>query len=159
MPEYRQMNDQAPAPLPLDLQDQPGHLIRRAHQLAVARFVGAVGPRVTPLQYAILRTLHDRPGIDQVTLAQAVALDNSTTADTAVRLEAKGLISRELLARRQRKLLLTKAGEQLLADVGPALQQMNESLLAGLPPAERDALLGLLRRFIEANSEAGRAGN
>jgi len=147
------MTAKAPASPFLDLHDQPGHLIRRAHQLAVARFVEAVGPRATPLQYAILRTLQDRPGIDQVTLAQAVALDNSTTADTAVRLEAKGLISRELLARRQRRLLLTEAGEQLLADIAPAVQRMNESLLAGLPPAERDALLTLLRQFIRLNHQ------
>ena len=143
----------APPFRPLALQDQPGHLIRRAHQLAVARFVDAVGSRATPLQYAILRTLQDRPGIDQVTLAQAVALDNSTTADTAVRLEAKGLISRELLARRQRRLLLTDAGERLLAEIAPAVQQMNDAMLAGLAPDDRVALVGLLRQFIRLNSD------
>lgn len=81
------------------LQDQPGHLIRRAHQIAVASFHEHLGREVTPVQYALMRTLQDQPGIDQSTLAQAVALDTSTTADIAVRLEAKGWITRAVLAR------------------------------------------------------------
>ena len=57
----------------------------------------ALGRDVTPVQYAILRMLQERPGIDQVTLAGEVALDNSTTADICARLEAKGWILREVL--------------------------------------------------------------
>ena len=83
----------APA-FPLDLYDEPGHLIRRAHQIAVAMFYEKLGRDVTPVQYAVLRMLYENPGLDQVTLAQRVALDTSTTADLAVRLEAKGLIVR-----------------------------------------------------------------
>lgn len=145
-----------PAPAaPIALQDQPGHLIRRAHQIAAARFNEAVGASATPLQYAILRTLQDRPGIDQVTLAQAVALDNSTAAETATRLEAKGLIVRELLPRRQRRLRLTEAGRTLLAELVPPLQDMHEAMLADLAPAERVEFLRLLRKFIGMGSDAG----
>jgi DNA-binding MarR family transcriptional regulator len=98
-----------PAAGPADdiaLTDQAGHLIRRAHQLAVALFHENLGRDVTPVQYAVLRALEARPGIDQVTLAAEIALDTSTTAETAVRLERKGWIVRELLARRQRALYL-----------------------------------------------------
>ena len=91
-------------PEPLALQDELGHLIRRAHQLAVATFHGTHGRDVTPVQYAVLRALLKEPGIDQVTLAQRVALDTSTTADIATRLESKGWIARVLLARRHRSL-------------------------------------------------------
>ena len=82
----------ADAPLSVELHDQPGHLIRRAHQIAVGLFNEAMGREVTPVQYAVLRALQDKPGIDQVTLAQEIALDTSSTADVAVRLEAKGWI-------------------------------------------------------------------
>ena len=74
-----------------DLFDQPGHLFRRAQQISVSMFLDAVGRDVTPVQYAILRMLQDRPGIDQVTLAREVALDTSTTADIAARLGAPDL--------------------------------------------------------------------
>jgi DNA-binding MarR family transcriptional regulator len=68
--------------------------MRRAHQIAVSTFHETHGRHVTPVQYAILRALQDNPGIDQVTLAQRVALDTSTTADIATRLESKGWIAR-----------------------------------------------------------------
>ena len=58
---------------PIALTEEPGHLIRRAHQRAVATFRDTHGRDVTPVQYAILRVLRERPGIDQVTLADAVA--------------------------------------------------------------------------------------
>ena len=97
------MSTTADNPLSIELYDEPGHLIRRAQQIAVSRFHEVHGRHVTPIQYAILRTLHETPGIDQVTLAQLIALDTSTTADIAARLEAKGWILREVLPRRQRR--------------------------------------------------------
>lgn len=144
-------------PLSLDLYDQPGHLIRRAQQIAVSMFVDAVGTGTTPLQYAILRTLQEKPGLDQVTLAQEIALDNSTAAEAAVRLEAKGLIVRELLPRRQRKLLLTAEGEQLLADLVPAVHRMRKSMLANLEPDEQQDFMRLLRKFVQLNNDQSRA--
>ena len=47
---------------PLDLYDEPGHLIRRAHQIAVAMFYEKLGRDVTPVQYAVLRMLYECPG-------------------------------------------------------------------------------------------------
>ena len=119
-----------PAAGPADdiaLTDQAGHLIRRAHQLAVALFHENLGRDVTPVQYAVLRALEARPGIDQVTLAAEIALDTSTTAETAVRLERKGWIVRELLARRQRALYLTPEGQALLAGLRAPMMTMPHS--------------------------------
>ena len=113
------MPSPAPDLLSLDLYDQPGHLIRRAQQIATQLFRDVLGPDVTPVQYAILRMLQESPGIDQVTLARLVALDNSTTADIAARLESKGWIHREILPRRQRRLSLTAEGEAMLASFVP----------------------------------------
>jgi hypothetical protein len=53
-----------------DFQHAPGHLIRRAHQVAVAIFMEeTAGFDVTPVQFAILNALLEDPGEDQVTLA------------------------------------------------------------------------------------------
>ncbi|MFM2054416.1 MAG: hypothetical protein RL456_2453 [Pseudomonadota bacterium] len=139
--------DPACAPAPR-LIDEPGHLLRRAHQAAVAAFHATHGRDVTPVQYAILRALADRPGIDQVTLAEGVALDTSTTADIAARLEAKGWIVRELRARRQRSLRLTDEGRAVLAAMLPRVQPMYDALLAPLDDAQRAQFLALLRRVL-----------
>lgn len=129
------------------LHHEPGHLIRRAHQLAVATFHEVHGRQVTPVQYAVLRALAETPDIDQVTLAEKVALDTSTTADIATRLEAKGWIERELLARRQRSLRLTPEGRVVLADMVARVEPMYQRLLAGLSPQEQTDFLRLLAKF------------
>jgi DNA-binding MarR family transcriptional regulator len=142
---------------PIDLNDQPGHLIRRAHQISVSVFYETLGRDVTPVQYAVMRTLQDKPGIDQVTLAQQVALDTSSAADIAVRLESKGWISRKLLARGQRELRLTELGEQVLAEKVPGMQQMQNSLLGMLSEEERRDFMHLLSKFVSVNNERSRA--
>lgn len=138
----------------LSLQAEPGHLIRRAHQLAVSTFHDTHGRQVTPVQYAVLRALQDAPGIDQVTLADKVALDTSTTADIATRLETKGWIVRELLPRRQRALRLTTEGEAVLAEMLPRVRPMYQRLLEPLTPQERETFLLLLRKFVQLNEGA-----
>lgn len=147
----------ARTPLDLELYAQPGHLIRRAQQIAVAMFAEAIGRDVTPVQYAVLRMLQERPGIDQVTLAREVALDNSSTADIAARLESKGWIVREVLPRRQRALSLTAEGQAVLDRLVPALHAMNTQMLAGLDAAERAEFMRLLAKFVQLNNDQSRA--
>ncbi|WP_322044907.1 MarR family winged helix-turn-helix transcriptional regulator [Paraburkholderia sp. J67] len=141
----------------LDLYDDAGHLIRRANQIAVALFLEKMGRDVTPVQYAVLRMLHEAPGIDQVTLAQRVALDTSTTAELAARLEAKGWIVRELLARRQRRLALTEAGEALLMKLTPSVESLRAGLFEGMDEGDASELIRLLRKFVDLNNEQSRA--
>lgn len=143
-----------PIASPIPLQAEPGHLIRRAHQLAVGTFAKTHGKQITPVQYAVLRALQDAPGMDQVTLADRVALDTSTTADIAARLDAKGWIVRELLPRRQRALRLTAEGEAVLAEMLPRVAPMYAQLLDALEPAERDEFFRLLRKFVHLNTPA-----
>ena len=148
------MNDRSPAAPPIRLYDEPGHLIRRAQQIAVAKFHDVHGRHVTPVQYAILRALHTSPGIDQVTLAEKVALDTSTTADIAARLEGKGWIHRDVLLRRQRSLTLTPAGETVLADMLADTMAHWEGLMSAFSPAEQQEFLRLLRKFVDLHDGA-----
>lgn len=135
------------------LYDEPGHLIRRAQQIAVAKFHEVHGRQVTPIQYAILRTLHETPGIDQVTLAQLIALDTSSTADIATRLEAKGWILREVLPRRQRSLSLTPAGEAVLQGMRAGIEQMYVGMMDSLDSAEQREFMRLLGKFVHLNDQ------
>jgi DNA-binding MarR family transcriptional regulator len=112
---------------------------------------------VTPIQYAVLRMLQEKPGLDQVTLAQEVALDTSTAAEIAARLETKGWITREVLPRRQRRLLLTAEGEAVLARTVPGVRRMQQVLLSKLDAAESQEFMRLLRKFVHLGNEHSRA--
>ncbi len=142
-----------------DLREHPGYLFRRAQQISTSVFYEKAGNEVTPIQYALLRTLKDNPGVDQVTLASLVGLDTSTTAATATRMEEKGLIVRrlEVVLRRQRRLFLTPEGDEVLASLGDAMAQMREQLLGRMAPQEQEALMSLLRKFVEVNNDFSRA--
>jgi DNA-binding MarR family transcriptional regulator len=140
----------------IEIYDEPGHLIRRAQQIAVSKFHEIHGRHVTPIQYAILRTLYETPGIDQVTLAQLIALDTSTTADIAARLETKGWILREVLPRRQRRLSLTPAGEEVLLELKPGIDIHYASMMDSLEPAEQKEFMRLLRKFVHLHDSQGK---
>jgi hypothetical protein len=56
------------------IQEMPGHLFRRLHQIAVAKFaLETDAHKITPVQWAILQATHDNPGLDQSTLARQIA--------------------------------------------------------------------------------------
>jgi MarR family transcriptional regulator, temperature-dependent positive regulator of motility len=137
----------------LGIYDEPGHLIRRAQQIAVSKFHEVHGRHVTPIQYAILRTLEESPGIDQVTLAQMIALDTSTTADIATRLETKGWILREVMPRRQRSLSLTPKGQEILLELKPGVDIHFQGMMSSLEPTEQKELMRLLRKFVHLNDQ------
>ena len=143
----------------MDLFDQPGHLLRRAHQIASGMFDDLVGPDITPAQFAILRMVHEQPGIDQVSLARRIGLDTSTTALTAARLEGRGLLERVTseLDRRLLRLTLTPEGETLLASTVSGVRNMRAKLLSSLAPEEREVFMELLRKFVHVNNEQSRA--
>jgi DNA-binding MarR family transcriptional regulator len=145
--------------LSIDVYDQPGHLIRRAHQIAVSMFYTTIGYDVTPIQYAVLRILQDHPGIDQVTLARYCALDTSTAADLAVRLEERGLVKRmmPMKSRRFRVLHLTPEGVVLLKKLVPCVYMMNRRLVQPLNKDEQKIFLRLLKKFVHLNNERSRA--
>ena len=140
-----------------DFQHAPGHLIRRAHQVAVAIFMEETGDfDVTPVQFAILNALIDDPGEDQVTLAGKVAFDAATSGSVIGRLEAKGWVRREPdAADRRRKLLwVTAEGEQAAARMKRAAAKAQARILGPLDADERAQLVNLLGKLV-AGHEAG----
>ena len=145
--------------LALDVYDQPGHLIRRAQQIAVSMFLRIIGPDVTPIQYCFLRVLQEHPGADQVTLARLCALDTSTAADLAVRLEERGLVVRmmPMKSKRFRLLHLTPQGAALLNKVVPSTRLLSRRLLRALNKKEQKVFLHLLKKFVHVNNDQSRA--
>lgn len=144
----------------VDIDQQPGHHIRRLHQISVAIFLqetGAFG--VTPVQYAALQTVGRQPSIDQRTLARTIGLDTSTIAGVIDRLEARGLLVRSASPedRRVRQLTLTDAARQLLAEIAPAILKAQQLILAPLAPQEQREFTRMLRQLVTANNELSRA--
>jgi DNA-binding MarR family transcriptional regulator len=140
-----------------DFKHAPGHLIRRAHQLAYATFMEetpAFG--VTPVQFAILNAVIDTPGVDQVTLAGQVAFDAATSGSVIGRLEARGWIRREPDAHdRRRKLLwVTAEGEEAVRQMKRVVARVQTRILGPLDAKEREQLLGLLGKLVSGHEAA-----
>lgn len=140
-----------------DFEHAPGHLVRRAHQLAVAIFMEETGDfDVTPVQFAILNALIDDPGEDQVTLARRVAFDAATSGSVISRLESKGWVRREAdPADRRRKLLwVTPEGEQVALRMKRAVVRAQARIVAPLDAAERVQLAQLLGKLVAGHEAA-----
>lgn len=142
-----------------EVYDEPGHLIRRAQQIAVSLFHSTMGNGVTPIQYCVLRVLQEHPGIDQVTLAKFCALDTSTAADLAVRLEERGLVRRMMAtkSKRFRLLHLTPRGTVLLEKLIPRSAVLASRLLQALNREEQTIFMQLLKKFVHLNNDESRA--
>ena len=142
-----------------EVYDEPGHLIRRAQQIAVSLFHSTMGNGVTPIQYCVLRVLQEHPGIDQVTLAKFCALDTSTAADLAVRLEERGLVRRmmPMKSKRFRLLHLTPEGAAQLKKLIPRSAVLAGRLLQALNREEQKIFMQLLKKFVHLNNDESRA--
>lgn len=135
----------------------PGHLIRRAQQLAVAVFMEeTAGFDVTPVQFAILNALIDDPGEDQVTLSGRVAFDPATFGSVIGRLETKGWVKREADPRdRRRKLLwITDQGADTALKMKRAARRAQQRIVGPLQADERAQLALLLAKLVAGLEKA-----
>lgn len=144
-----------------DFRHAPGHLIRRAHQVAVAIFMEETSDYdVTPVQFAILNALLEDPGEDQVTLARKVAFDPATFGSVITRLEARGWVRREPDAgdRRRKLLRVTEEGAETARRMKRSVGKVQQRILAPLEDGEREQLLALLDRLVAAHENVAPAG-
>lgn len=154
------MTSSRTAPATVDLDDLPGHHVRRLQQIAVALFLQETEPQnVTPVQYAVLATVAANPGMDQRTLARTVGLDTSTTGGVVDRLEARALLVRNATPedRRVRMLTLTADGQKLLREATPGMLRAQQRLLEPLTAAQRKTFMGLMRTIVQASNSLSRA--
>lgn len=132
------------------------YLGRRFFQIAhaaAAEAHDAIG--LSPLEFGVLIQLSDRPGVDQNTLAERLALDRTTTSAIVYKLEQRGLIERAVsdIDRRARVLRLAPAGVALHERHRPKAQEAQQRVLSVLTAAERKQLADMLTRVIEANQQ------
>ncbi len=142
------------------LYSKPGHLIRRAQQIAVAIFTEECATYdITPVQYGSLLVIQDHPGIDATRLSALIAFDRSTIGSVIEKLETKGLITRKSSAddKRIKLMRLTEAGAQMIRDIAPAMDRTQQRILSPLAANEQLVFMRLLERLVKLNNEASRA--
>lgn len=142
------------------LQERPGFLIRRLHQIHVALFVEECGSeKITPVQYSILSALDQMGNVEQIALSRAVGLDTTNVADVLARLERQRMVRRRFSPRDKRRkvVTLTQAGRAALRRIDAGAARAHERTLAALEPKARDRFVRDLVRLVEVNNIVGPA--
>ncbi len=132
------------------LEDQVGHLLRRAHQRATQIFLetfDATG--LTPTQWAALARLGEEGAASQNHLGRLTAMDPATVQGVIQRLEKRGLIDREPDPddRRRTRLKLTAEGAELVAHRTADGAKVSALTLAPLTAEEAETFLDLLKKL------------
>lgn len=131
------------------LDEQVGFLLRRATQRHVSIFAEHMGEDITPTRWAVLAKLHEAGPSSQNRLGRSTAMDASTIKGVVDRLIGRGLIETQSDPRdgRRRVVALTEAGCRLVERSIEVALAVTRRTLEPLSPAERAALLALLRKL------------
>ncbi len=132
------------------LEQQIGHILRRAHQRASAIFkANFAGHVLTPTQFAALVKIADAGEVSQNLLGRLTAMDPATMKGVIGRLHGRRLIARKADASDRRRTLwsLTVTGGRLLGEAIEAGLETSSQTLAPLNPKERKTLQKLLSRL------------
>tara|TARA_R110000787_G_scaffold42114_11_gene103552 strand:- start:905 stop:1375 length:471 start_codon:yes stop_codon:yes gene_type:complete len=134
------------------LEEQAGHILRRAHQRHAAIFQELIGDsQLTPLQFAALARLRDLGEVSQNQLGRLTAMDAATMQGVIKRLDARGLIVRRPDPDDRRRLILSLSNEGRSVVEGAIANavRITDETLAPLSAAEQKTLLQLLARIAE----------
>jgi DNA-binding MarR family transcriptional regulator len=132
------------------LEEQIGHILRRAHQRASAIFSAEfAGFELTPTQFAALAKIGDGGEVSQNRIGRLTAMDPATVQGVIGRLEKRGLIASKPDPDDRRRTLwrLTEKGADLLARAVPAGIRVTRTTLDPLDAREQRLLLDLLERI------------
>src|SRR5262245_51123606 len=110
--------------------------------------------------FSLLAPLGRALGSTQNTLAARMGVDRARVSQLADELEAMGFIDRRVNGadRRARVLRLTPRGEQMRARLQPGVRAAQMRVIAPLSPDDRERLLDLLARVVQANRALARPG-
>lgn len=133
------------------LEDQVGHLLRRAHQRATQIFLETFEKaELTPTQWAALSKLASEKAASQNHLGRMTAMDPATIQGVIRRLEGRGLVGRtdDPNDKRRTLLRLTEAGEALVESLKATGFEVSNRTLAPLSAEDRATLVALLKRLV-----------
>ncbi len=108
------------------------------------------GDALTGINRFILRYLasHRDTDVFQKDLEDVFSARRSTMSVVLHRMEEKELISRRSVSRdaRLKKIMLTEKGEKVFCEMESSVKELENKLMQGFSPAEKEMLLSLLRR-------------
>jgi MarR family transcriptional regulator, lower aerobic nicotinate degradation pathway regulator len=130
---------------------RPGFLARQLHRITAAIFdeeTASFG--LTGLQYGILNVIAVEPGIDQISVCNALGVDRSTLAGVVDRLEDKTLVARRagVADRRSNALHLTRAGKRILGEIEARARKAERRAFDIFTAAEQAQFERLLARLV-----------
>jgi DNA-binding MarR family transcriptional regulator len=129
-----------------DLQEAPGHLIRRCHSRARAIFDELIGRQtgLSKQQVALMVSIARSPAATHAYLSEESGFDRNTLATTIDRLIVKGLAvrTRSRLDARAYEIRLTEEGHEQLEMLIPLSMEVQKKIIEPIPEASR-------RHFIE----------
>ncbi len=134
-----------------DLDEQIGHLIRRAHQRASATFMSVLSDRrFTPTQFFALARLREKGQLSQNKLGRMSAMDPATIQGVVRRLDERGYIERlpDMKDRRRMVLRLTEVGHEEVERLLDEVDSVSQQFLAPLAPDEQEQFRSLLKRIV-----------
>ncbi len=132
------------------LEEQVGHMLRRAHQRASAVFQDRIGDsQITPTQFAALAKLLDEGETSQNQLGRLTAMDPATIQGVCRRLVERGLVETRQDPDDRRRALwqLTAKGRELIEGLLADGFAISAAILEPLSEAERARFLALLARL------------
>jgi MarR family transcriptional regulator, lower aerobic nicotinate degradation pathway regulator len=135
------------------LEQRPGYLIRRLHQIHVALFQERCAAfEITPLQYSLLTALAKRGTADQTTLAADIALDRTTTTGALKRLQSRRFVDRSTARHDRRSQLcrLTKSGLALLKKMEKPARAAHLDTIAHLSRTDQKRFVAMMQKIVAA---------
>lgn len=132
------------------LEDQVGHLLRRANQRHAAIFFNGLNEhQLTPTQFAALVKIGDEGEVSQNRLGRLTSMDPATILGVVKRLRERDLIDARADPDDGRRSLwrLSDRGRQLLLQAIPRAKDISRDTLAPLDLSERVLFLDLLRKL------------
>jgi len=131
------------------LEEQVGHLMRRAQQRHLSVFAGVI-PELTTTQFAALAKLAELGAMSQNQLGRVTAMDAATIKGVVGRLVARRLVATapDGVDRRRLVVTLTREGRALYDQVLPQAVEATRLTLEPLEPEERAAFVALLRKLV-----------
>ena len=132
------------------LEEQVGHLLRRANQRHTNLFQELFGDLgLTTLQFAALMKLWELGDLSQNQLGRLTAMDPNTIQGVVQRLERRGFVERrpDPEDRRRKALALTSCGEALAGSLVENGLRISELPLDPLTASERRQFLALINKL------------
>lgn len=134
----------------MQLRNEAFHLLRQLFQKHTARWQQTL-PELTKPQYAVMRSIAEHPGIEQVELTEVAVSTKATLAEMLSRMESRNLVRREQdpADKRRRFVFLTPEGEDLLNEKISLGNRIDEEFLGRLSKEERVLFTHLVKKMME----------